>query len=148
VRPLASRVSHCLRTQVHAVAVFLRKATSPEIQLYPRAVEQWVTQHQFDVSREERWRTTMKQQIGRVDEGVGGIEQRLTRMEAMVQQLVDSQTQQQTHRSSPGGGLSAGFFDAAGAIFPFKKRNDPVRRVGEGGGGSGGSSSPLGELRA
>ena len=36
--------------QVHQ---FMRKATSPEVCLYPAAVETWVQRHKYDVSPEE-----------------------------------------------------------------------------------------------
>ena len=45
----------------------MRKATSPEVQLYPAAVESWVQRHKFDVSLEERWRAALATQINDVD---------------------------------------------------------------------------------
>ena len=46
--------------QVHQ---FMRKATSPEVCLYPAAVETWVQRHKYDVSPEERWRAGIASQV-------------------------------------------------------------------------------------
>jgi len=45
------------------ITQFIRKASSPEVQLYPAVVEEWVARHQHDISRDERWRTKIAQQI-------------------------------------------------------------------------------------
>ena len=44
--------------------------SSLEVQLYPAAVEQWVSRHQHDISRDERWRTKIAQQIADLDSNI------------------------------------------------------------------------------
>jgi len=52
------------------ITQFIRKASSLEVQLYPAAVEQWVSRHQHDISRDERWRTKIAQQIADLDSNI------------------------------------------------------------------------------
>ena len=67
-----------------AIFEFLRKATSPAVNLYPAAVEQWVGRHQHDVSREERWRVSMARQVESVSGGVRELDARMSNLEGMV----------------------------------------------------------------
>jgi len=52
------------------ITQFIRKASSLEVQLYPAAVEEWVARHQHDISRDERWRTNIAQQIADLDSNI------------------------------------------------------------------------------
>ena len=49
--------------EVSRIYEFLRKASSPEVRLYPQIAEQWTMRHQHDVASEDRWRTAITQQI-------------------------------------------------------------------------------------
>ena len=76
---------------VRSIFEFLRKATSPEVQLYPKEVEKWVLQHQFDVSREERWRMDMTQHLGSVNGGIRSLAERLVSIEGTMARLARQQ---------------------------------------------------------
>ena len=51
---------------VAEIYAFMRKASSPAVGLYPRAVEEYVMLHAHEISNEERWRAGLSEQIGNV----------------------------------------------------------------------------------
>jgi len=69
------------------VVMFLRKATSPEAKLYPQAVEEWVKLHQYDFSRDERWRTGVAKQIGGVEAAISRLEVGMEAVQSSLQIL-------------------------------------------------------------
>jgi len=77
--------------QTASIFAFLKKATSPEVRLYPDAVEVWVRQHQFDFSQDQRWRTNMNKHIGAVEDKVDDVSQRVIEMQANLKLILDNQ---------------------------------------------------------
>ena len=77
-----------LEPSEHAsIAAFLRRASSPEVNFYPKMVETWVARCQFDVSREERWRAGMMRQIGKTGLDVSELGARMAKIDDLLIRL-------------------------------------------------------------
>ena len=53
--------------EVRKIYAFLRKASAPEVALYPNGVEQWAMRHVHAISNEEAWRATFAKQLAQID---------------------------------------------------------------------------------
>jgi len=62
-----AQVDHGLSPDhVAEIYAFMRKASSPAVGLYPKAVEEYVMLHAHEISNEERWRAGLAEQMGNV----------------------------------------------------------------------------------
>ena len=70
------------------------------MQLYPQIAETWVKQHQYDYSRDERWRTNMNKKMGEVETKVDGLKGAIAEMHGVLETLATSMQAREAAESS------------------------------------------------
>ena len=86
--------------QTASIVAFLKRATSAEVHLYPQIAETWVKQHQYDYSRDERWRTNMNKKMGEVETKVDGLKGAIAEMHGVLETLATSMQAREAAESS------------------------------------------------